>query len=61
MWFLILVRMTGTVPDVYPIGVFHDYDNCMVVLREVEFGVQGEDEALLCLKEHSEDQIRYRF
>lgn len=56
MWFLVLVEMVGTVVDVHPLAVFHDYDECIVVMREVEFGVQGEHEALLCLKEHSETE-----
>lgn len=55
MWFLILVRMTGTVADVYPIGVFHDFDNCMVVLHEVELGVQGTDEGLICLQQSKDE------
>lgn len=61
MWLLILVRMTGTVPDVYPLQVFIRYEECMVALHEVEFGIQGEDEAVLCLRAQSEDQIRYHF
>lgn len=54
MWFLVLVEMIGTVVEVHPIGVFIRYEECMVVLHELEFGVQGEHETLVCLKESSE-------
>ena len=53
MWFLVLVSMVGTVPEVHPLAFFYDYDECMVVLHEVEFGIQGTDEALLCLEAKS--------
>lgn len=61
MWLLILVTMTGTVPDVYPLQVFIRYEECMVALHEVEFGIQDEGEAVLCLRARSEDQIRHHF
>lgn len=51
MWFLVVVQMAGQSPDVYPIAFFEDHETCMVVLREVEFGIQGTHEGLMCLQE----------
>lgn len=56
MWFLVLVEMIGTSVDVHPLEVFLRYEECMVVLHEVEFGVQGEHETLVCIKESSETE-----
>ena len=53
MWFLVLVQMTGTVPDAYPLTYFPRYEDCMFELRQVEFAIQGTDEALLCLEAES--------
>jgi hypothetical protein len=60
MWFLILVQMTGTIPNVYPLAYFTRYEDCMFELHQVEFGIQGQDEGLLCL-EASKDEVRDHF
>lgn len=53
MWFLVLVQMAGTVPNAYPLAYFLRYEDCMFELHQVEFGIQGTDEALLCLEAKS--------
>lgn len=57
MWFLVLVQLMGTRPEVSAIGVFQDHENCIVVLHEIEFGIQGTHQGLICLEVQPADSI----
>jgi hypothetical protein len=64
MWVLIYVGLFGSAPMMVATteywGTYESHEECIVAMRESEFGVQYTDESLICLEVTARDSWGFR-
>jgi hypothetical protein len=64
VWVLIYVGLYGSAPMMVATteywGTYDSHEECVVAMRESEFGVQYTDEALICLEVNARDDWGFK-